>query len=216
MKKLMNTAIKIAVSIFLLGMIFGCSTDSTDAVETYAWIVNSSGFLEFYTNDSSLSLVQGHLNNNVKAPLTEVTVLLNKVSTSTTTKYGFLFCYDSTTRNYYRILINANGNYEVVKIFNNSYYFYNGSAWSTTEANLTSTDLLKGLNVVNAVNVKINSTGFVIQFNGGSLITVTDNSSVGTVYISGDTGFITYVDGVSEGFTSKVLDVLFKQTYINP
>lgn len=171
-----------------LVLFFSCeqvSSTATPKVETIEWVTTHDGFARFSTNDPQYyqytfwdSWSEAYANG------LNMTVLIEKASGSPNVGAGIQFGVQADG-GCYEVLINANGQYCVLKIWSNRTGFDKLVAWNSTP----SPALYRGIGVVNELKIVqlTNPAGFQLVINGRPLDTVSDAtySSGGICLISG-------------------------------
>lgn len=183
---------------------FGCAIKRTPSMSL--WSVDENGYSRFYTKKPA------HYNyffmqwNNVieRTPMDIVETTVKKMSGSDLWGYGVVFCFQDED-NFYRLLINNKGWYEVSKTVNGKWTYdlvNNDGYWEVSQ------HLNTGYNVENKIKVKYNNDStFTIFFNDQEVTTFTDDSLTG-----GKFGFCAQVGRAEdENFPTYPVDVRFKQ-----
>jgi len=210
---------------FAIVLSFSCSdkgspTTTVDLpVKTIYYVVDSTGYWHFYTNDTAYCNPTGgkgyfHINDSVYTPFDSVETEVIKNSGSSY-MYGIVFCYHDNGETY-RLLIGTSGAYELLKYVGgvNSWYNFNTDAWSLTNAFTypTSSHLHKGYGSSNKIKVvRTGSGNFDLYFNSIKSDSFNDGS-----FTSGKTGFASYVGPKSEEyFPNNPVDILYKEIIAN-
>lgn len=175
--------------------------------QTLDWQKDSESFIQFYTNESKYSGLSGNtlwnwgtVKNN---PITYVETELKKISGDKNYGYGIIFCVQDTGVDYLSVVIDIEGNYQVIREVNN--------VTSILKKWALSTNLKKGYNVINKIKAEYKGNKkFSIYFNDVLETDVMDNISP---ELTG--GYFGYAVGISnmENFPDVPVDVRFKQLY---
>jgi hypothetical protein len=186
------------------------SAPAAATVQTIAWQTDADGFLQFSTNDTArYSTSSRHTNNTIQSTMTSVEAQLKRVSGSSGTGYGIIFCYQDAG-DFYRIIITETGYYRIDKKISGTTYCYSGGTWSTTSPSPwpSSSHLNTGFGNTNDIKVvNMGSGNFYVYFNG-----VYETSFNDTTFTGGDSGYDASVSDASrEDFPSTPADMRFKQ-----
>ena len=186
----------------------GGSSDAAPPV-TVSWQPDAGGFLQYSTNDPALyNSTQVHANNTIQSTMTSLETQVKRVSGSTGTGYGILFCYQDPD-NTYGIAITTGGQYLILRSVNGVNSYYNGSSWSSDSHSswLSSSHLITGLNKINSIKVTYaGSANFNVYFNGTYEISFNDANFTG-----GDSLYMAAIStAVHENFPTPS-DMRFKQ-----
>ncbi len=181
------------------------STDSL-AVSTIDWVNDGLGFVQYYTNNSSnCNTEKIKLHSSVATPMTNLQVQVKKMYGFYGAGYGIVYCYQDTN-NYYRVLVNTAGQYQISKKVSGTQSFYTAGAWTTTVPTTwpTGVNVKLGYNVVNIIKVVNNGSGnFDLFFNGVKEISFNDSAFTG-----GDSGYFAAVGSDSiEKFPNVPVDI---------
>lgn len=182
----------------------GSSSSSSVSVQTNRWQLDGNGFVQLLTNDAQYygRVFVTDFTQTGQTPMDTVTAVVNKHSGSLYGGYGIIFCYGDSN-NYYRLLIDAAGQYSV-------YAKNNGVDTVIIPWEIAASPNLKtGVGVENVISVQqITLSNFVIYFNGVQEATFND-----TTFSGGTAGFAAYVGTKDdENFPDTAVDVRFKLT----
>jgi hypothetical protein len=132
--------------------------------------------------------------------MTTVTATVKKQSGSLYSGYGIVFCHQDSN-NYYRLLIDAAGQYSIVSIVAGTHYAI--IPWTTAP----SVHLNSGVGVANVISVTQQSpNNFSVNFNGTQEANFSDGNFTG-----GKAGFFASVDvQTGENFPDTPEDVRFQ------
>jgi hypothetical protein len=204
-------------AVLILLLVSACSKgeDSAStgtAVQTIAWQTDANGFLQYSTNDTALyGTGNRHTNNTIQSTMTSVEAQVKRVSGSSGTGYGIVFCYQDSG-DFYRIIITETGYYRIDKRVLGINYYYTGGIWSTTTPSSwpSSSHLITGYDNTNDIRVVSTGSGnFDVYFNG-----VYETSFNDATFTGGDSGYDASVsDSSREQFPSTPADMRFKQIY---
>lgn len=179
------------LSAVVLLAVSSCSqAGSSTPVSTIMWKQDSSGSIEFSTNDASYYnyYLVDPLTQETQNTMTTVSAKVDKVSGAANVGFGLVFCYQDI-KNYYAVLIDAQGQYTFIKSVS-------GTVTTLIKFNTPTTATLNsGLGASNVITVSLNSSTntFTIGFNGTTETTYTDNSFTG-----GEAGFYAVVGSSSD------------------
>jgi hypothetical protein len=194
----------LVLTVSLLLVSCGSSSGSSVSVQTNRWQLDGNGFVQLLTNDEQYygRVFVTDFTQTSQTRMDTVTAVVKKQSGSLYGGYGIIFCYGDSN-NYYRLLIDAAGQYSV-------YAKINGVdtaiiPWTVT----TSPNLKTGVGVENVISVlQITLSNFAIYFNG-----VQESSFNDTTFSGGTVGFAAYVNTKDlENFPYTAVDVRFKLT----
>jgi len=140
----------------------GSSSNPSVSIQTNRWQLDGNGFVQLATNDAQYYgriFVTDFLQTG-QTQMDTVTAVVKKQSGSLYGGYGIIFCYGDSN-NYYRLLIDAAGQYSV-------YAKINGIDTTITPWTIAaSPNLNTGVGVENMISVRqVTSGNFVIYFNG--------------------------------------------------
>ncbi|MBP7096796.1 MAG: hypothetical protein KBC36_12020 [Spirochaetia bacterium] len=154
---------RIAAVVALSIAVFSASScDPNVFVETVAWGDEGDGFLTYRTNDpEELDRSAWRLDGYVQAEVGyTVEAKVRKVSGSPTTGYGIVFCAQDDD-NFYRVLVNVNGRFNVYKRV--------AGTWSQISGWEDSPALNEGYGVDNTIKVARDGDVLRLYFNGTSV-----------------------------------------------
>jgi hypothetical protein len=194
----------LVLTVSLLLVSCGNSSGSSISVQTNRWQLDGNGFVQLLTNDEQYygRVFVTDFTQTRQTRMDTVTAVVKKQSGSLYGGYGIIFCYGDSS-NYYRLLIDAAGQYSVYAKINDV-----DSAiipWTVT----ASPNLKTGVGVENVISVRqITLNNFVIYFNGAQ-----ESSFNNTAFSGGTAGFAAYVYTKDlENFPYTAVDVRFKLT----
>ena len=203
MKFRIKRNLHISIIIVLLGFILSCNEGIPR--ETIKWEEDGNGYIQYSTNDEDKFYtwsISTYLATD-QADYSGTTFSFVRKNGPLGAPYGGVFCFQDSN-NYYRILINGNGKYQIVsKVSGN--FTYITPDW------IDSADLLTGYNQINEIEI-IRNTGtsdFTINING-----VLNEFYNNTDFDSGTSGFYTYIlsNYTGEYFPYEANDTRFKIT----
>ncbi len=173
---------------------------SNKPIETIFWQLDGKGNIQFYTNDSKYYdyIFWNSYSQTDEALMSTVTATVIKQSGSLRGGYGIIFCYQDNN-NFYRLLIDAAGQYSVYSRVTGTYNVI--IPWSD------SAHLNSGVGVANEISVtQVSSNNFSVKFNGTQEALFSDGNFSG-----GKAGFSAYVETqADENFPNTPEDIRFK------
>jgi len=189
----------------------GCVKNDDNIVEQTT--LDENGYTDYYLNNPGRCGTILYITTTaLTAPLSDyIETNVNKVSGYAYDWQGVFFNYTDEGGEFIAVLINTQGSYIITKVKGNSFYFYNGSTWTSSVFQFASPFLNMGYNTVNAIKVKVAGTHtYEIYFNGTSVQTFTE-TELTTGLLK---GFMFSIDSkVNEGFPDKFLEVKFKEIF---
>ncbi len=190
--------------LILIVSAFGCGKKKDKTPSIPLWSIDNDGYHRFYTKDVKYYEHFCFQCDDViiNDPMTYVETSVKKVSGAHNCGYGIIFCMQDKD-NFYRLLIETNGYYNIYKLEDQEWYEI--VDWTS------STYLEPGFNKLNKIKVEYNSESknFTVYFNDKPEKTFMDSTFTGGMF-----GFIAYVGGKGEeNFPRYPVDVRFKQHY---
>ena len=177
-------------------------SNPSTSIQTIRWQLDGNGFVQFSTNDPQLYhyIFWNAYTQSNEVEMTTVTATVKKQSGSLFGGYGIVFCYQDVN-NFYRLLIDAAGHYNVYSKVSGTYSAI--IPWTP------STHLNNGVGVENVISVTQQSpNNFIVNFNGVQETLFGDGNFTG-----GKAGFCAYIDDqADENFPNTPADIRFKLT----
>lgn len=187
-------------------LIFSCGQESDTSisstnVQTIKWQLDGNGSVQFLTNDTQFydyTFWNTYTQTN-EIQMTTVTATAMKTSGCLNGGYGIVFCYHDSN-NFYRLLIDATGQYSVYARVGGTYSVI--VPWAPAHTAL----LYSGVGVTNVISVTQQSpNNFSVIFNGTHETTFSDGNFTG-----GTAGFSVGINQTGENFPNTPVDVRFK------
>lgn len=184
-------------SVVLVLIVSGCG--SKLPVRTIRWEDDGAGYTRFYTNDSQYyGYSFWYWDDPSVDPMTTVETAVKKISGSSAHGFGIIFCVQDTN-NFYRILISANGGYNIWKKVNDT--------WTSIQSWTQSGNINQGYGAVNTIKVTRVDTTFYVYINEQYETCFDANEFSG-----GKSGYYVSVgDSDYEKFPNTPVDVRFNQ-----
>jgi hypothetical protein len=190
----------LAASMLLMSCGGSGSSSPSASIQTNKWQLDGNGYVQFLTNDPqyyNYSFWNSYTQTN-ETQMTTVTATVKKQSGSLNGGYGIIFCYQDSD-NYYRILIDADGHYNVVAKVAGVYSAI--IPWTPSQ------HLKSGVGVENVIGVsQLGPNNFSVNFNGTQETLFNDGNFTG-----GRAGFSASVNvQAAENFPNTPEDLRFK------
>jgi hypothetical protein len=207
--KFFTKLITILIISFTCIIITSCYNSDDDdpnspPVQTIRWQLDGNGYIQFMTNDSqyySYSFWNTYTSTN-QVTMTTVTATVKKISGSLYSGYGIVFCYQDTN-NFYRLSIDAAGQFSVYKKVAGTYTAI--LPWTSSSSIYLNTGV-GATNIISVTQTSLNN--FSVNFNGSQETTFIDNAFTG-----GTAGFSAGVhDQSHENFPVTPEDIRYKMT----
>jgi hypothetical protein len=191
----------VCMQLMSCGQESGPSTSST-SIQTIKWQLDGNGSVQFLTNDAQYYNYNfwDTYTQTYETQMTTVTATVKKLSGSLYSGYGIVFCHQDSN-NYYRLLIDAAGQYSVSAIVGGTHSAI--IPWTTAP----SIHLNSGVGVANVISVIQQSpNNFSVNFNGTQEAIFSDANFTG-----GKSGFLASVDvQTGENFPNTPEDIRFR------